>query len=163
MRPGGWTCAKTPFWSGPCRARQWRTRRSSVRRTRGASSGCRRGSSSKIVTAQLRRAAAAGLLLPQRCWTAGRAGAARGRSVSRRQPRIGVDAVAAGSAQPGLGGGHRRLVLGTQFHVEPHLAIGQMSARHGCSLLGDIPEHPTNAGSATITGREALAGIAAHR
>ena len=80
-----------------------------------------------------------------------------------RQPRIGFDAVAAGGAQPGLGGGHRRLVLGTQFHVEPHLAIGQMSARHGCSLLGGIPEHPTNAGSATITGREALAGIAAHR
>ncbi len=59
-----------------------------------------------------------------------------------RQPGVGLDAVGAGGADRRLGGGHRRLVVGTQTHVVPHVVVGQMSARHGCSLWGDSPQHP---------------------
>ena len=44
-----------------------------------------------------------------------------------RQPRIGFDAVAAGGAQPGLGGGHRRLCFGTR-------PMGRKSAGDGAPL-----------------------------
>ena len=54
IRPGGCSWGKNTSWSGPCRARQLRTRRSRVRRT---ASGTRSApqlscSSSKIVTAR---------------------------------------------------------------------------------------------------------------
>ena len=71
-----------------------------------------------------------GAAVPRR-WSprAGRASAAGGgRPLHRRCRPAGR---AAGES------GHRRPVLGAQLHVVPHLAIAQMSARHGV-LLGVI-------------------------
>ncbi len=47
----------------------------------------------------------------------------------RRQPRIGLDPVGAGSAEPGLRGGDGGRFGLTGLHVQPRLAVGDVSAR----------------------------------
>jgi Response regulator receiver domain len=53
----------------------------------------------------------------------------KGRFLLRRKPRIGFDPIGAGSAEPGFCGGNRRGVALTGLHVQPRLAVGDMSAR----------------------------------
>src|SRR6202011_5764613 len=53
----------------------------------------------------------------------------------RRQPRIGFDPIGAGGAEPGLRGGNGGNVALTGLHVQPRLAVGDVSARQVLILL----------------------------
>src|SRR5262245_49439294 len=52
-----------------------------------------------------------------------------------RQPRIGFDPIGGGGAEPGLRGGDGRDVALTGLHVQPRLAVGDVSARQALILL----------------------------
>jgi hypothetical protein len=49
--------------------------------------------------------------------------------------RIGFDPISGGGAEPGLRGGDRRDVALTGPHVQPRLAVGDVSARQVLILL----------------------------
>jgi hypothetical protein len=53
----------------------------------------------------------------------------------RRQPRIGFDPIGGGGAEPGLRGGDGRDIALTGLHVQPRLAVGDVSARQALILL----------------------------
>ena len=53
----------------------------------------------------------------------------------RRQPRIGFDPIGGGGAEPGLRSGDGRDVGLTGLHVQPRLAVGDVSARQVLILL----------------------------
>src|SRR5436305_467125 len=53
----------------------------------------------------------------------------------RRQPRIGFDPIGGGGAEPGLRGGDGRDGALTGLHVQPRLAVGDVSARQALILL----------------------------
>ena len=53
----------------------------------------------------------------------------------RRQPRIAFDPIAGGGAEPGLRRSDGRTMVLTGLHVQPHLAVGDVSARQALILL----------------------------
>ena len=58
------------------------------------------------------------------------------------QPRVLVDAVGGGGAEPGLGGGDRDGVGLTELHVQPHLAVGDVAAGQRAGFLIGREETP---------------------
>ena len=53
----------------------------------------------------------------------------------RRQPRIAFDPIAGGGAEPGLRRSDGRTMVLTGLHVQPRLAVGDVSARQALILL----------------------------
>jgi len=51
------------------------------------------------------------------------------------QPRIGFDPIGGGRAEPSLRGSNGRDMALTALHVQPHLAVGDVSARQALILL----------------------------
>ena len=58
-----------------------------------------------------------------------------GRLLLRRQPRIGFDPIGGGGAEPGLRGSDGGGIGLTGLHVQPRLAVGDVSARQALILL----------------------------
>ena len=152
MRPGSGVWRKITSRAAPCRARQSRTRRSSVRRTRssGKASGsvicrwrrsvtaCTAGSCSRIgsSTGSHTAASGSGTVRP-------RSGLALG-----RQAGIGLDPARGALAEPGPGGGGALAVTKSVLHVGSHLLVGDGFARHvGTSVwTTEIPVVPARSG-----------------
>ena len=141
MRPGSCTWRKTTSRSSPWTARQPRMRRSSVRRTLGR---------------QLRMAPHQ--LLEHRHWPHARCrlqqrhhfgvedlgqrirpASLAWRLLLRRQPRVLLEAIGRGDAEPGTGGRLRRPFGQSELHVEPHLVVVDVSSGHGQALENEIP------------------------
>ena len=64
-----------------------------------------------------------------------RAAAPTGLVLLRWQPRIGFNPIGGSSGKPGLRGGDRRDIALTGPHVQPRLAVGDVSARQVLILL----------------------------
>ena len=137
IRPGGCSWRNITSRLGPWSARHWAMRRSKVRRTPGGDLG--------MATADLledRHRADAGcglqhrhdLAVPHPGERVGTAAPTR-LLLLRRQPRIGFNPIGGGGGKPGLRGGDGRDVGLTGLHVQPRLAVGDMSARQALILL----------------------------
>src|SRR5262249_50875563 len=138
MRPGGCSWRKITSRSGPLSARHLAMRRSKVRRTPAASPGSRWRISSKMATARMLGAPSLqhrhDLAVPYPGKRVGTTASTR-LLLPRRQPRIAFDPIGGGGAEPGLRGGDGRDVALTGLHVQPRLAVGDVSARQVLILL----------------------------
>ena len=131
IRPGGCSWRKMTSRLGPLRALHRAMRRSMVRRTPAAISGCRRQISSKIATVRMPGAALQhrhDLAVPDPGERVGTAASTR-RLLLRRRPRIGSDPIGAGGGKPSFRSSDRRGVALTGLHIQPRLAVGDVSAR----------------------------------
>ncbi len=61
------------------------------------------------------------------------------RLLLRRQPRVLLEAIGRGDAEPGTGGRLRRPFGQSELHVEPHLVVVDVSSGHGQALENEIP------------------------
>ena len=129
MRPGGCSWRKITSRLGPLRARHLAMRRSNVRTPR-AIPDSRRQISSKMATARMPGAVPASARsrypTPRQ---AGRDGGVHAASFSGMVAADRLRSEGGGGAEPGLRGSDGGNVARTGLHVQPRLAVGDVSAR----------------------------------